>query len=112
MICWFSTAIVASGSGVGVASVQAANSQFGPVRPTDVPSGQIFASMVQAFEIGTTVVLLKYMYPTTNKTISARMPKAQNSAFRELIILSSRLESDVVTDRYSNLDLLSFCLAL
>ena len=29
-----------------------ANSQLGPVLPTDVPSGQILASCVQAFEVG------------------------------------------------------------
>lgn len=36
----------------GVEPGHGANSQFGPVLPTALPSGQIFASSVQAFGVG------------------------------------------------------------
>gem|GEM_PF-5242464 len=36
---------------VAFACGQAANSQFGPVLPTALPSGQIFASAVQAWGV-------------------------------------------------------------
>ena len=53
----------ATGSGLGVGDVDvataghAANSQFGPVRPTEEPSGQIIASIVQATILGGGVCL-------------------------------------------------------
>ena len=46
-IFWFKAATVPSGAG-GTTAGQAANSHFGPVRPTDEPSGQTLASSVQA----------------------------------------------------------------
>jgi hypothetical protein len=62
---------------LGAAAVgQGANEQFGPVRPTAEPSGQIFASVVHAWE-PPDEVLRKSSIPTTTNTkiIAAAMSK-------------------------------------
>ena len=43
---------VPSGTDMGLDAGQAANAQFGPVRSTAEPSGQSFASSVQAMGLG------------------------------------------------------------
>lgn len=64
------------GSGVGdiVELGQGENSQFGPVLPTLVPSGQIFASIVQAVDPPSSCILI-YQLSIKNEPTTTEMIK-------------------------------------
>ena len=55
---------------VGAPTVgHSANSQLGPVRPTDEPSGQILASIVQATDMGADKCFLSVKTPSATTMI-------------------------------------------
>lgn len=60
----------------GIRVGHGANSQFGPVLPTVVPSGQTFASWVQAFSFVRNPLFIK-KYPPAAKRASNKSPKAK-----------------------------------